>query len=58
MSEDYPPRLAKKLPDLLAEESAEDDGDPIMPAEEDDAHGDAIVEKPGVEEKDPSQCPT
>jgi hypothetical protein len=52
MAEDYPPRLAKKLADLLAEEPTEEDGDPILPAEEVDADGDAVMEKPEGEEKD------
>ena len=45
MSEDYPPRLARKLADLLAAEPAEEDFDPIMPAEDEvDLDGDAIME--------------
>ena len=52
MAEDYPPRLAKKLADLLAEEPTEEDGDPILPAEEVDADGVAVMEKPEGDEKD------
>lgn len=45
MSEDYPPRLARKLADLLAAELAEEDFNPIMPAEDEvDPDGDAIME--------------
>eukprot|EP00435_Cladocopium_sp_Y103_P049717 s105_g15.t1 len=44
MSENYPPKLAKKLAELLAEEPTEDDGDPIMPVDENiDAEGDAAM---------------
>ena len=44
MSEDYPPKLAKKLAELLAEEPTEEDGDPIMPVDEEiDAEGDAVM---------------
>ena len=45
MSEDCPRRLARKLADLLAAELAEEDFDPIMPAEDEvDPDGDAIME--------------
>ena len=44
MSEDCPRRLARKLADLAAE-LAEEDFDPIMPAEDEvDPDGDAIME--------------
>ena len=44
MSEDYPPKLAKKPSELFAEEPIEEDGDTIMPVEEEvDADGDTVM---------------